>query len=201
MSKICFSCLGGNFYPPTGEFYIASKARTPRHPHRSMRALSLIWASADNLHVVRKSELHFSVTLFTILNQSIMSNSSTGISLLRKFFSIGLCFDWQARPSLFGLIMRFLFVGPKVCLRLPSDSASRRTPLPLANASCYRARSGLSPLSCCPCRAHQYSPEHSKMFRDCIIAMKFFKEKWTKEKEVVYFPASDAKRSPKIRLR
>ena len=26
--------------------------------------------------------------------------------------------------------MRFLFVGPRLCLRLPSDSASRRTPLP-----------------------------------------------------------------------
>ena len=26
--------------------------------------------------------------------------------------------------------MRFLFVGPGLCLRLPSDSASRRTPLP-----------------------------------------------------------------------
>lgn len=50
--------------------------------------------------------------------------------------------------------MRFLFVGPELCLRLPSDSASRQTPLPLANASCYRARSGLSPPSCCPCRAH-----------------------------------------------
>jgi len=28
--------------------------------------------------------------------------------------------------------MWFLFVRPRVCLRLPSDSASRRTPLPLA---------------------------------------------------------------------
>jgi len=26
--------------------------------------------------------------------------------------------------------MRFLFVGPGICLRLPSDSTSRRTPLP-----------------------------------------------------------------------
>src|SRR5664279_1666420 len=26
--------------------------------------------------------------------------------------------------------MRFLFVGSRLCLRLPSDSASRRTPLP-----------------------------------------------------------------------
>ena len=45
-------------------------------------------------------------------------------------------------------------------IRLPSDSASRRTPLPSANASCYRARSGLSPPSYRPCRAHQEkSPE------------------------------------------
>ena len=28
--------------------------------------------------------------------------------------------------------MRFLFVGPEVCLRLPSDSTSRWTPLPFS---------------------------------------------------------------------
>jgi len=33
-----------------------------------------------------------------------------------------------ARPS-----TRFVFLRPWLCLRLPSDSASRRTPLPLAN--------------------------------------------------------------------
>jgi len=40
-------------------------------------------------------------------------------------------------------------------IRLPSDSVSLRTPLPSANASCYRARSGLSLSSYRPCRAHQ----------------------------------------------
>ena len=39
-------------------------------------------------------------------------------------------------------------------IRLPSDSTSRWTPLPSANASYCRARSGLSPPSCCPCWAH-----------------------------------------------
>ena len=41
-------------------------------------------------------------------------------------------------------------------IRLPSDSTLRWTPLPSANASCCRARSGLSPPSCCPCRAHHH---------------------------------------------
>ena len=63
--------------------------------------------------------------------------------------------------------MWFLFVGPKLCpledlstsaIRLPSDSTSRWTPLPSANGSCYRVRSGLSPPSCRPCRAHQTLP-------------------------------------------
>jgi hypothetical protein len=36
----------------------------------------------------------------------------------------------------------------------PSDSTSQWTPLPLANASYYQARSGLSPPSYSPCRAH-----------------------------------------------
>ena len=60
--------------------------------------------------------------------------------------------------------MWFLSVGPRVCpaadlstsaIRLPSDSISRWTPLPSANGSCYRVRSGLSPPSCRPCRAHK----------------------------------------------
>ena len=58
--------------------------------------------------------------------------------------------------------IRFLFVGSELCpllisrnnIRLPPDSTSRWTPLPLANASCYRARSGLSPPSYRPCLAH-----------------------------------------------
>ena len=50
--------------------------------------------------------------------------------------------------------MRFLFIGPGFCLRLPSDSTSRWTPLPLANGSHCQAHSGLSPPSYCPCRAH-----------------------------------------------
>ena len=62
------------------------------------------------------------------------------------------------RPS-----MRFLFVRPEFCpsgdlstpkIRLSSDSASRRTPLPLAKSSRYRATSGLSPYRTCAHRAH-----------------------------------------------
>ena len=64
-----------------------------------------------------------------------------------------LCFVWQTRPHLRSC-MRFLFVRPEFCplrdlltpkIRLSSDSASRRTPLPLAKPSRYRATSGLSP--------------------------------------------------------
>ena len=59
--------------------------------------------------------------------------------------------------------MRFLFVRPEFCpsgdlstpkIRLSSDSASRRTPLPLAKSSRYRATSGLSPYRTCAHRAH-----------------------------------------------
>ena len=50
--------------------------------------------------------------------------------------------------------MQFLFVRPRFCRRLPSDSASRRTPLPLANSSYCQACSGLSPPSDSACRAH-----------------------------------------------
>ena len=65
--------------------------------------------------------------------------------------------------------MWFLFVGPRVCIRLPSDSASRRTPLPFANSSYCQACSGLSPQSYRPCWAHikkaldiKKHPEHNR---------------------------------------
>ena len=51
--------------------------------------------------------------------------------------------------------MQFLFVRPRFCLRLLSDSASRRTPLSLANSSYCHACSGLSPPSYYACRAHK----------------------------------------------
>ena len=43
--------------------------------------------------------------------------------------STGLCTHLLAHPALTPR-MRFLFVEPAFCLRLPSDSTSRRTPLP-----------------------------------------------------------------------
>ena len=52
--------------------------------------------------------------------------------------------------------MQFLFVRPRFCLRLLSDSASRRTPLSLANSSYCQACSGLSPPSYYACRAHNH---------------------------------------------
>ena len=51
--------------------------------------------------------------------------------------------------------IQFLFVRPRFCLRLPSDSVSRRTPLSLANSSYCQACSGLSPPSYYACRAHK----------------------------------------------
>ena len=50
--------------------------------------------------------------------------------------------------------MRFVFLRSELCRRLPSDSALRRTPLPLANGRCYQPHSGLAPPSYRPCRAH-----------------------------------------------
>ena len=52
-------------------------------------------------------------------------------------------------------LMQFLFVRPGLCLRLPSDSQSPTTPLPLANDSYCQVHSGLTPPSYRPCRAHE----------------------------------------------
>ena len=48
--------------------------------------------------------------------------------------------------------MQSLFVRPRLCFGLPSDSASRRTPLPSANSSYCHACSGLSLPCCIACR-------------------------------------------------
>jgi len=77
--------------------------------------------------------------------------------------------------------MQFLFIEPGLCLQLLSDSASRRTPLLLANSSCCQAYGGLSPPSYRPCRAHQSGgrgrhrprlPHH----RTCGARIRRFKE-------------------------
>ena len=46
--------------------------------------------------------------------------------------------------------MKFLFVRPRFCLRLPSDSTSRWTPLPLANASYCQGAFGTFTLESSP---------------------------------------------------
>ena len=50
--------------------------------------------------------------------------------------------------------MRFLSVSASVCVRLPSDSTSRWTPLSFTNSSYCQVCSGLSPPSYRPCWAH-----------------------------------------------
>ena len=75
--------------------------------------------------------------------------------------------------------MRFLFVRPEFCpsgdlstpkIRLSSDSASRRTPLPLAKSSRYRATSGLSPYRTCAHRAHNSRQEQTNPFAPAFFA-------------------------------
>ena len=97
---------------------------------------------------------------------------------------IGLCFAMQTHPRL-RPYMRFLFVRPEVCpsgdlltpkIRLSSDSASRRTPLPLANPSHCRADSGLSPYRACAHRAHMTKPERRRCTASQAFALQGFAE-------------------------
>lgn len=96
----------------------------------------------------------------------ILSLFTCRIYCKRFRVAIGLCFVRQTHPRS-QPYMRFLFVRPEICplgglstpkIRLSSDSASRRTPLPLANPSRYRADSGLSPYRTCAHRAHRNTP-------------------------------------------
>jgi len=55
--------------------------------------------------------------------------------------------------------MRFLFIGPALCLQLPSDPTSRWAPLPRLAVPVITARRGLSPPRCMTCLAHREGPQ------------------------------------------
>ena len=137
-------------------------------------------ASADFLRFVVTAHSFF----FFQMRPQDLPGYSHALSLFtcriyRKRFRavIGLCFAMQTHPRL-RPYMRFLFVRPEVCplgdlltpkIRLSSDSASRRTPLPLANPSHCRADSGLSPYGTCAHRAHIHKGRRNfpSPFSDC----------------------------------
>ena len=89
--------------------------------------------------------------------------SVTAASTVWDSGSIGFLLVWQSRPSQVILICDFRSSIQNFACRdtfrplhlLPSKSTSRWTPLPSANASCYRAHSGFSPPRYCQCLAHQ----------------------------------------------
>ena len=111
------------------------------------------------------------------LNNSTLKDSPLRRTLFRfHYYSV---FHYSAWTSFFYgnssvssmPYIQFLFVRPRFCLRLLSDSASRRTPLSLANSSYCQACSGLSPPSGYACRAHiKISPEGvPRLFFKCRI--------------------------------
>ena len=72
----------------------------------------------------------------------------------RRFVQYGTLLCFASSSVSIQPYMRFLFVSASICVRLPSDSTSRWTPLSFANSSYCKACSGLSPPSYHPCRAH-----------------------------------------------
>ena len=119
-------------------------------------------ASADFLRFVVTAHF-FRVRKTSPGTHTFFPSLPAAFTVERIRVAIGLCFSWQTYPRL-RPYMRFLYVRPEICplgdlstpkIRLSSDSASRRTPLPLANPSRYRADSGLSPYRTCAHRAHQ----------------------------------------------
>ncbi len=127
------------------------------------RFFSGTMASADFLRFVITAHFFSCVRKTSPGTHTFFPSLPAAFTVERFRVAIGLCFNWQTYPHL-RPYMRFLFVRPEFCplrelstpkIRLSSDSASRRTPLPLANPSRYRADSGLSPYRTCAHRAHQ----------------------------------------------
>ena len=82
--------------------------------------------------------------------------------------------------------MRFVFLGPVFCLQLPSDSASPRTPLLLANLYFCLRGSGLPPYSSCACRAHIKKfatppSESANFFREQCVIQRFIEKPFLKQ--------------------
>ena len=96
--------------------------------------------------------LSASVAVFTAEPQTSQGKTRDLPTYTRRIYSrtfrtsIGLRRFLPSHPVLLPR-MRFLFVRSVVCLKLPSDSTSRWTPLPSASCSPCRASSGLSPPS------------------------------------------------------
>ena len=120
-------------------------------------------ASADFLRFVVTAHFFSCVRKTSPGTHTFFPSLPAAFTVERIRVAIGLCFSWQTYPHL-RPYMRFLYVRPEFCpfgdlstpkIRLSSDSASRRTPLPLANPSRYRADSGLSPYRTCAHRAHK----------------------------------------------
>ena len=127
------------------------------------RFFSGTMASADFLRFVVTAHFFSCVRKISPGTHTFFPSFPAAFTVERIRVAIGLCFSWQTYPSL-RPYMRFLYVRPEFCpfgdlstpkIRLSSDSASRRTPLPLANPSRYRADSGLSPYRTCAHRAHE----------------------------------------------
>ena len=62
--------------------------------------------------------------------------------------------------------IRFLFVRPRICRRLPSDSPHGGHPCLKLTIPTIKARSGLTPYSCCPCGANKVSAGQANYLRD-----------------------------------
>ncbi|MPM40494.1 hypothetical protein SDC9_87138 [bioreactor metagenome] len=79
------------------------------------------------------------------------------------------CYANSSAPQLPS--MQFPFVGSGFCRRFPSDSASRRTPLSLANSSYCQVCSGLSPPSYTPMPGAHKKTEAHDLVNFCPIKL------------------------------
>src|SRR6516225_10908501 len=85
--------------------------------------------------------------------------------------------DFRASPSIAGLphhaglVSGFCSSNPSLRPRLPSDSASRRTPLPSLAVPVITARRGLAPPKNTTCLAHQSTVDLSRSERPTVLAL------------------------------
>jgi len=110
--------------------------------------------------VLDTTDLQLKGELLVNLNTAVKSNKEIELKLVGAV-------DWNnnhlsPNPASISLTkyMKFVFLGPVFCRQLPSDSASPRTPLLLANLYFCLRGSGLTPYSSCTCRAHKETRQH-----------------------------------------
>ena len=147
-----------------GSIILSARTCTPRiyHNIHGVQVFHLLWCDVIFHSLQQPSSPFVYFRFYTLSVRAYQASSSLYICCIYalKFGQYWTLFCIGNSSVSSTPYIQFLFVRPRFCLRLPSSSASQRTPLSLANSSYCQACSGLAPPSDYACRAHKNREAH-----------------------------------------